>query len=182
MPALATTGDVTYDGPGRSPLSGSDAEAVLAHTPFLLTRCSSDLKYVFVSKACAAMLGHRPEDLAGKKIIEVIGEQAFHTILPHIEAVLAGRQVEYEASVNYEGVGPRLIHAVYTPETDQLGRVHGWIASIVDITEKRLAEERIADDLRATHLLRDVASECVRADTTHNHCLDKFWPRPSTFL
>ncbi len=60
----------------------NDAETVLANTPFLLTRCSSDLRYVFVSEAYAKMLGHRPEELVGKKIAEVIGEKAFQTILP----------------------------------------------------------------------------------------------------
>jgi PAS domain-containing protein len=41
----------------------NDAETVLANTPFLLTRCSADLRYVFVSEAYAKMLGHQPEEL-----------------------------------------------------------------------------------------------------------------------
>ena len=45
----------------------NNAETVLRNTPFLLTRCSSDLRYVFVSEACARMLGYQPEDLAGEK-------------------------------------------------------------------------------------------------------------------
>ncbi len=38
----------------------------------------------------ARMLGHDPEEVVGKKIVEVIGEKAFDTILPHIKAVLLG--------------------------------------------------------------------------------------------
>jgi PAS domain-containing protein len=49
-----------------------------------------DLRYVFVDEECARMLGHRPEDLVGKKIAEVIGEEAFQTILLRVNAVLAG--------------------------------------------------------------------------------------------
>jgi hypothetical protein len=40
------------------PASRHDADTVLANTPFLLTRCSSDLRYLFVSEAHAKMLGH----------------------------------------------------------------------------------------------------------------------------
>ena len=61
--------------------AANDAATVLANTPFLLTRCSSDLRYLFVSEACARMLGRRPEEVIGKKIVEVIGEKGFNTIL-----------------------------------------------------------------------------------------------------
>ena len=47
----------------------NDAETVLAKSPFLLTRCSSDLRYVFVSEAYARMLGHRPEELVIPRLL-----------------------------------------------------------------------------------------------------------------
>jgi PAS domain S-box-containing protein len=120
----------------------NDAETILANTPFLLTRCSSDLRYVFVSEAYARMIGHRPEELVGKKIIEVMGETGFQTILPHIKAVLTGQRVEYETDVHFKDVGPRLLHVIYTPDMDRSGHVRGWVASIIDITEKLQSEQR----------------------------------------
>jgi len=86
------------------------------------------------------MLDHRPEDLVGKKIADVIGQEAFQTILPHVNAVLAGHHVEYEAEVPYKDIGPRFMHVTYAPDKDQLDRVCGWIASITDITERRQVE------------------------------------------
>jgi len=53
--------------PAAALTSRNDAETILRNTPFLLARCSSDLRYVFVSEALARMLGHRPEELVGKK-------------------------------------------------------------------------------------------------------------------
>jgi PAS domain S-box-containing protein len=120
--------------------SPEDAETVLRKTPFLLARCSSDLRCVFVSEAYARMLGHSPEYLAGKKIAEVIGERAFQIILPHVNAVLAGQHVEYEAEVPYKDIGPRFLHVTYAPDKDRFDRVRGWIASITDITERKKAE------------------------------------------
>jgi PAS domain S-box-containing protein len=86
------------------------------------------------------MLGRRSEDLVGRKIAEVIGEDAFQTILPHVNAVLAGQRVEYEAEVNYKNVSPRFVHVTYAPDKDQFDCVCGWIASIIDITERRWTE------------------------------------------
>src|SRR5262249_54391626 len=79
--------------------SRNDAETILRSTPFLLARCSSDLRCVFVSEAYAKMHGRPPEEFVGKKIAELIGEQAFQTILPHVNAVLAGQRVEYETEL-----------------------------------------------------------------------------------
>jgi PAS domain S-box-containing protein len=123
----------------------SDAATVLANTPFLLTCCSSDLRYLFVSEACARMLGRRPEEVVGKKIVEVIGETGFNTILPHIKAVLSGQRVEYEANVHYKGVGSRLVHVIYAPDKDRLGQVRGWVGSITDITERKQTEAALRE-------------------------------------
>jgi PAS domain S-box-containing protein len=118
----------------------TDAATVLANTPFLLTRCSSDLRYLFVSEAYARMIGHQPEEVVGKRIDEIVGETAFQTVLPYIEAVLSGQRVEYEISVPYRDVGPRFVHVIYMPDKDRLGNVRGWVASITDITERKHIE------------------------------------------
>src|SRR6516164_19654 len=80
----------------------NDAAMVLANTPFLLTRCSSNLRYLFVSEAYARMIGQRPEQVVGKKIVDVMGETGFNTILPHVNAVLMGHHVEYETDVHFK--------------------------------------------------------------------------------
>jgi len=123
----------------------NDAETVLANTPFLLTRCSSDLRYLFVSEAYAKMTGHRPEEVVGKKIVEVMGKTGFNTILPHVKAVLSGHRVEYETEVHFKDVGPRLLHVIYTPDKDPLGQVDGWIASILDITARKQTEAALRE-------------------------------------
>jgi PAS domain S-box-containing protein len=119
------------------------------------------------------MIGHRPDEMEGKKIIDVMGEKGFKTIRPHIEAVLSGARVEYEAHVDFHGASPRLLHVIYTPDRDQQKNIRGWVASIIDITEQRQAQNRIAADLHATTLLREIGSECVRDDRTVAECLQK---------
>jgi PAS domain S-box-containing protein len=114
------------------------SQRLIHETPFMITRCSRDLRYLFVSRAYARMLGREARDIQGRSIVEVIGEKGFATIKPYIDRVLAGEQVEYESDVHFDGVGTRTLEAIYKPES-QDGRTIGWIASIIDITDRRSA-------------------------------------------
>jgi two-component system CheB/CheR fusion protein len=125
----------------------AELETILERTPFMLTRCSRDLRYLYVSRAYAQMMGSTPEEVAGKPIVEVMGERGFTTIRPHVEAVLRGQPVEYESAVHFSGVGDRLLQVVYVPDRDQHDRVIGWVGSLIDVTEPRQAQEA----LRAAH-------------------------------
>ena len=131
---------------------GVDLEKILDNTPVLLTRCTSDLRYLYVSKAYASMLGRAANEISGKRIIDVVGPEWFETIRPHVELVLRGQRVEYEATLPFVGVGPRHVHVTYVPECDDQGQVVGWIASITDITEQKKATEQLTHMLRVSTL------------------------------
>jgi PAS domain S-box-containing protein len=119
---------------------GAELEAVIDRTPFMLARLGRDLRYRFISRAYARMIDRRPEDVIGQSIAEIIGEDGFTAVRPHIEKVLTGEPTEYELEICFPGIGPRLLRGIYTPERDEAGNVDGWIASILDIGEQRRAE------------------------------------------
>jgi PAS domain S-box-containing protein len=124
-----------------------ESQRLITDTPFMIARCSRDLRYVFVSPAYAKMLGRSPAELQGRAIVDVMGPEGFATIRPFVERVLAGESLEYESDVTFAGVGTRSLHVVYKPDIDAAGQVIGWIASIVDITdgqEARAARELLA--------------------------------------
>jgi len=104
-----------------------ELETILNYTPFLLTRCSRDLRYLYVSKAYATMIGRAPDQVAGKPIIEIMGPQGFETIRPYVETVLRGQLVEYEAEIHFTDVGLRHLHVNYVPDRDEQNQVIGWI-------------------------------------------------------
>ena len=118
----------------------AELEAIINRTPFMLTRCSRDLRYQFVSRAYAEMLGRTPEEIAGKPIVEIMGKVGLKTVSPHIERVLKGHTVEYEMEVSFRGVRAPWLHSVYTPDRDAKGNVVGWFASITNITRRKSAE------------------------------------------
>jgi PAS domain S-box-containing protein len=92
------------------------------------------------------MLGATPERIVGRKIVDIMGEKGFATIHPRVERVLRGELVEFEDKVHYVLTGKsRWVHVVYVPERDQRRQVIGWIASIMDVTDLRHADEKLLE-------------------------------------
>jgi PAS domain S-box-containing protein len=124
-----------------------ELKAIIDRTPFMLARCSRDLKFLFVSRSSARMFRLPLEDIIGKPIIEIMGEEPFKTILPFVERVLRGEELEYETDIPYKGAGKRRMRVIYTPEKNEQGEIEGWIASITDVTEQRRAEAQLMRNL-----------------------------------
>jgi PAS domain S-box-containing protein len=123
----------------------AELELILRSTPFMLTRCSRDLRYLYASRAYAEMLGRNQEVVAGRSVAEIMGQKGFATIRQNVEAVLRGERVESEGDIDFEGVGIRRLAVTYVPEVDEGGRVVGWIASMIDMTGQRRAEKALAE-------------------------------------
>jgi PAS domain S-box-containing protein len=119
--------------------SEAELQSVINRTPFMLVRCDRALHYRFVSQAYAQLVGLRQEEIVGKTIDEALGPKGLATLRPHIEQVLAGEAVEFDAEIHFPNVGARRLHIAYRPETDADGNVDGWIASLLDITEQSRA-------------------------------------------
>ena len=119
--------------------SEAELQSVINRTPFMLVRCSRDLHYRFVSQAYAQLVGVPREQIIGKTIAEAIGDKGFNTLRPHIERVLRGEATEFDCEIDFPIAGTRRLHIAYRPETDADGKVDGWIASLLDITEQSRA-------------------------------------------
>ena len=120
----------------------AELELIITQTPFMLTRCTRDLRYRYVSRAYAAMFNRKPEEIAGKLIAEIMGEEGLAIIRSYIDRVLSGETVTYELGVPLKGARPRILRATYVPDKNERGEVIGWIASIQDVGERKKAEER----------------------------------------
>ena len=123
--------------------SEAELQSVINRTPFMLVRCTRDLRYSFISEAYAELIGRRRDDVVGKTIADMIGEDCFNALRPHIERVLRGEAVEFECELDFPAVGRRCLYIAYRPELDSSGGVGGWIASLLDITERKSMEEEL---------------------------------------
>jgi PAS domain S-box-containing protein len=141
----------------------TELELMVTQTPFMLTRCTRDLRYRYVSRAYADLVRRRPEEIAGKPIVEIVGKEGLEKILPYVEKVLKGHTTEYEMEVPFQGVGVYWLHCVCTPDRDSEGHVVGWFASLAEVgrrkeaeallqRSKELLEKRVRDRTRELHL------------------------------
>jgi PAS domain S-box-containing protein len=132
----------------------AELELIITQTPFMLTRCTRDLRYRYVSRAYADMLGRKQEHIAGKSIVATIGARAFAAIRPYVDRVLSGQTVTYEAIIPFKRAGPHFLSVTYVPDKNERGEVIGWIASMTDIGERKKAEEMLEQRVRErTHQL-----------------------------
>ena len=121
----------------------AELEVITDTTPLMLTRCSKDLRYVYVNRAYADMLHRQPQEIIGESILDVIGVDAYESIRPYVEKVLQGQPAEYKQDVRFESIGVRHLIGTYRPDVAADGSVVGWIASISDISDRKDTEKAL---------------------------------------
>ena len=114
---------------------------VTDHAPVLIAQCGTDGRYRFVNQQYAALLGRTPEDLVGRHPRDVLGPEAYKHAAPFMKEALSGRRVKFDQHVPGSASAGRLLQVAYAPEFDERGTVTGFIAAIIDITERKQAEQ-----------------------------------------
>jgi len=120
-----------------------DLELVAKEMAVAVTRCSRDFRYLWVSQGYADWLQRPVDEIVGRPICDVLGQEAFEFLQHHFHRVLAGHKVNYEAETNFQGIGKRWISAAYSPTFDADRVANGWVAVVVDITERKRAEKSL---------------------------------------
>ena len=155
--------------------SEAELQSVINRTPFMLVRCSRDMRYRFVSDAYAHLIGQTRAEILGKTISEVLGEQGLVTLRPYTERVLRGEAVNFECNLDFPNVGTRRLLIAYRPELDTKGKAVGWIASLLDVTEQRRAEAamaRRADEQTALYRFTDRLYRAASLNDVYEATLD----------
>jgi PAS domain S-box-containing protein len=128
--------------------------------PVLLAHCDTGGRFKFVNRPYAARFGLQPSELTGRTIAEVIGEAAFAAIEPFTARALAGERVEVEVEVPYQAIGRQFMRFAYEPERDEQGNVVGFVAAIVNVSDRYQAEEALREaDRRKDAFLATLAHE-----------------------
>ncbi|HEU4619724.1 MAG TPA: PAS domain S-box protein [Gammaproteobacteria bacterium] len=133
--------------------------------PVMLASCTPDYRFKFVNKAYAERFDCTPDDIVGLTVSEVLGEKAFAEIKQHADRALEGRRAEFEIEMHYRDLGPQWIRSAYAPECDESGRVVGWLAAALDITDRKEAEEALrSSEQRYRRLVEQTVVGVANAD------------------
>ena len=142
-----------------------ELEQITDAMPVYVVRCAVDHKFMFVNSSYAQRFGLAPAQVIGRRIPDVLGAEAYGTLKPYIERVLAGESVRFETELNYSGLGARTMSCEYVPERGRDGTVRSYVGVIVDVTEQR----RIAAGAEADRVRAQLAAEAAELGTWEWH-------------
>lgn len=143
----------------RAERSVRDREAelrlIMDATPALISYVGADLRYRRVNRSYERWFGRTPEQVEGRHVQDVLGEAAWERVRPYVDRVLAGEPVTFELEVPYTHGGPRWAQHMFVPDRDEAGRVQGYVAHVVDMSERKQAERKRADlEMQLAHSRR----------------------------
>ncbi|MEP7260376.1 MAG: EAL domain-containing protein [Usitatibacter sp.] len=106
---------------------------------------AAELRCRFANKAYAQMWGRDEHSILGHTLQDVIGEEGYREIVPHIERVVSGENVTYERTVKAADGATRVLEANLRPQRDERGRTVAAFVLIHDITRHRMAEAAVRE-------------------------------------
>jgi diguanylate cyclase (GGDEF)-like protein/PAS domain S-box-containing protein len=104
---------------------------------------SRDLHCQFANRAILNWFDKKPNEVIGKSLLDLFGENTFNFNRPYIDGVLAGQPQEFKRSL--PRLDGKIAHTIvnYIPDVDDKGEVQGFFAVVNDITEIKSAESEM---------------------------------------
>jgi diguanylate cyclase (GGDEF)-like protein/PAS domain S-box-containing protein len=113
------------------------------NVPAITVSWDENLRCRFANKAFAAVFGLAVEDVIGKHLRELYGEEVYREVQGHFVQALQGYPVTYQRTRKLQSGEPRYLEIKLLPHIGHDGKVLGCFAVTTDITEHKLAAERI---------------------------------------
>ncbi|MEN6626223.1 MAG: PAS domain S-box protein [Candidatus Sumerlaeia bacterium] len=137
--------DVTEKRRAQKALTESEKELrlVMDTVPALIAYVGSDMRYLRVNKGFEKMSGRSADQIEGHHVREIIGEASWHRVEKEIRKVLAGETVVSEQQLEYFDGHP-WAQLILVPDRDASGRVQGYVVHIMDISNRKQAEQELA--------------------------------------
>ena len=110
----------------------------------LISYVDKDQVFRFANKTYETWFDRPRSAIVGRRVDEVMTHAMYEARRPHLERALAGEQVSYEVEFP-RSAGVAFTEVVHVPHRDASGRVFGVYVIVAGITQRKLAERKIAE-------------------------------------
>ncbi len=123
-------------------LQTSEAELRIAmdSLPYPMVYVDREYRYRMVNKRLEAILGKPREEILGRNLRDVFGEQNYAEVMPYWQRAMAGETVTAERLIGTDPATRRWMIVRYTPRYDAKGDIIGLYSAATDIDELKRAE------------------------------------------
>lgn len=119
-----------------------------------------NLVYKYVNPRYSDWFGLSTEEIVGKKVIDLIGNEAYEEIAHHLQRALDGEEVTYETKMPYANRSSIFVRTHLMPDIDEDGQVNGIIAMIEDFSEIESSFNKLANlDKAKSEFLKIISHE-----------------------
>ncbi len=108
--------------------------------PALISYFDHQEIYRYVNKGYADWFGYSKEEVLGRSIREVVGDEVYTDISHHVQQALQGQNISYEYAMRRPGGRVVYARSELVPERDADGRVAGCFVLSVNITDLKNAQ------------------------------------------
>ena len=137
--------------------------------PLLIAYVGGDRRYRFNNKAYEQWYGIPTEQVHGKTMLEILGEEVYARCKPYVDKALSGVPVNYRLEMkSRQDKELRFVEASYLPHLGPGGQVLGFYSLVQDVTDRKRVEmelQRKRDEL--AHVTRVATLGELSASMVH---------------
>ncbi len=111
--------------------------------PAFIAYVSRDHRYEFVNDTYVRFFGRSREEIVGRKVWEITGEEMYEEVKDKFDRALQGEIVHLEYDFSDRNGMVRHFRGTYTPDRNDSGEVLGLIVLMNEVTERHLFEEKL---------------------------------------
>jgi PAS domain S-box-containing protein len=136
---------------------------IMDQIPVTVSYIDADLRYRYVNRAQEQWLGKSLEEVDGRAVRDVVGDEVFADIEPKLRRALAGEEVPLERE-RVDRHGNMVFHSGrHVPDVNDEGQVVGVYTVFFDITPRALAEQALLRHEQELRAAKEAAENASRA-------------------
>ena len=118
----------------------------------LFSYVDSNQFYQYVNRDYEKLFKKPANFIVGKTVKQLLGPQDYEIVRPHIETVLSGKEVSYEADFEFDD-GLHAMQVKYLPDRDSEGNISGFFTFVLDLTKHKRIEKALDESRRTLSTL-----------------------------